>query len=132
MTYFIHATKWKMLTISQGFSLKKVVKLHGLLKTIVYDRNDRFLSHFWRTIWTRLGTKLLFFITCHPQTVGETEVVNMFIFTLLKVILKGKNKSLDECLPYIEFVYNRVVHTFTNLSPFEVVYFTFRYTFFIT
>jgi len=36
--------------------------------------------------------------------------------------MKGNHKSWDECLPYIEFAYNRVVHKTTNISPFKVVY----------
>jgi len=41
---------------------------------------------------------------------------------LLRVLLKGNHKSWDEYLPHIEFSYNRVVHSTTKLSPFEVVY----------
>nr|KYP49453.1 Transposon Ty3-G Gag-Pol polyprotein [Cajanus cajan] len=36
--------------------------------------------------------------------------------------IKGNKKTWDDCLPHIEFAYNRVVHKTTNLSPFEVVY----------
>jgi len=99
-----------------------VVRLHGLPKTIVSDRDAKFLSHFWRTLWSRLGTKLSFSTSCHPQTDGQTEVVNRSLSTLLRVLLKGNHKSWDEYLPHIEFAYNRVVHSTTKLSPFEVVY----------
>ena len=37
-------------------------------------------------------------------------------------MLKGNHRSWDECLPHIEFAYNRVVHSTTKLPPFEVVY----------
>ncbi|RDY05022.1 hypothetical protein CR513_11185, partial [Mucuna pruriens] len=43
----------------------EVVRLHGLLKTIVLDRDSKFLGHFWRSLWSKLGTKLLFSTTYH-------------------------------------------------------------------
>nr|KYP65388.1 Transposon Ty3-I Gag-Pol polyprotein [Cajanus cajan] len=101
---------------------RDVVELHGLPKSIVSDRDTNFLSHFWRVLWSRLGTKLLFSTTFHPQTDGQTEVVNRSLSTMLRVVLKGNHKSWDEYLPHIEFAYNRVVHKATNISPFEVVY----------
>jgi hypothetical protein len=31
-------------------------------------------------------------------------------------------KSWEECLPFVEFAYNRVVHSTTSFSTFEIVY----------
>jgi translation initiation factor IF-1 len=36
--------------------------------------------------------------------------------------LKTNLKLWEECLPHIEFAYNRSVHSTTNVSPFQVVY----------
>jgi hypothetical protein len=69
-----------------------------------------------------LGTKLLFYTTCHPQTDGQTEVVNHTLSTMLRAVLKTNLKLWEECLPHIEFAYNRSVHSMMKVSPFQVVY----------
>jgi hypothetical protein len=37
-------------------------------------------------------------------------------------VLKKNLKMWEECLPHVEFAYNRVVHSITKVSPFQVVY----------
>jgi hypothetical protein len=64
----------------------------------------------------------LFSTTCHPQTDGETDVVNCTLYTMLRAILKTNLKLWEECLPHIEFAYNRSVHSTMKVSPFQVVY----------
>jgi hypothetical protein len=81
-----------------------------------------FLAIFWRTLWAKLETKLLFSTTCHPQTVGQTEVVNRTLSTMLRAILKKNIKMWEECLPHVEFAYNRSLHSTTKMCPFEIVY----------
>ncbi|KAL4283124.1 hypothetical protein GQ457_16G018780 [Hibiscus cannabinus] len=64
----------------------------------------------------------MFSTTCHPQTDGQTEVVNRGLSTLLRVVIKKNIKTWEDCLPHVEFAYNHDVHSATNMSPFEVVY----------
>jgi len=73
-------------------------------------------------LWAKLGTKLLFSTTCHPQTDGQTEVVNRTLSTMLRAVLKKNLKLWEDCLPHVEFAYNRAVHSTTNSCPFEIVY----------
>ena len=101
---------------------REVVRLHGMPRSIVSDRDAKFLSYFWKTLWAKLGTKLLFSTTCHPQTDGQTEVVNRTLSTLLRAIIKKNIKTWEDCLPHVEFAYNRAVHYTTKFSPFEIVY----------
>ena len=42
---------------------REIVRLHGVPRTIVSDRDTKFLSYFWNTLWDKLTT-------CYPQTDG--------------------------------------------------------------
>ena len=53
---------------------------------------------------------------------GQTEVVNRTLSTLLRAVIQRNLKNWEECLPHVEFAYNRSVHGSTNCSPFKVVY----------
>jgi hypothetical protein len=64
----------------------------------------------------------LFSTTCHPQTDGQTEAVNRTLSTMFRAVLKTNLKLWEECLPHVEFAYNRSVHSTTKVSPFQVVY----------
>ena len=122
MAHFIACHKTDDATHVADLFFKEIVRLHGVPKSIVSDRDVKFLSYFWKVLWGKLGTKLLFSTTCHPQTDGQTEVVNRTLTTLLRAIIQKNLKNWENCLPFIEFAYNRSIHSTTNMSPFEIVY----------
>jgi transposase InsO family protein len=122
MAYFIPCHKSNNASHVTDLFFSKIVHLHGVPNTIVSDRDAKFLSHFCRTLWLKLGTKLPFSTTCHPQTNGQTKVVNHTLSTILRTVLKSNLKLWDECLSHIEFAYNRSMNSTMELSPFQVVY----------
>ncbi|GJY96475.1 RNA-directed DNA polymerase [Tanacetum coccineum] len=122
MAYFVPCLK--MFDASQVARLyfAEIVKLHGVPKTLTSDRDVKFVSHFWRTLWTCLGSKLQFSSSHHPQTDGKTEVVNRSLGNLLRCLIGDNTKQWDLILPQAEFAYNRAVNCTIGKSPFEVVY----------
>jgi hypothetical protein len=88
MAHFIPCHKRDNASHVADLFFTEIICLHGVPNTIVSDRDAKLLRHFWRTLWFKLGTKLLFSTTCHPQTDGQTEVVNHTLSTMLRVVLK--------------------------------------------
>ena len=64
----------------------------------------------------------MFSTTCHPQTDGQTKVVNRTLSALLRAIIKKNIKTWEDCLPLVEFAYNRSVYSATKYSSFEIIY----------
>ena len=129
MTHFIPYHKTDDASHVAELFFKEVGRLHGMLRTIVSDRDAKLLSYFWKTMWCKLGTKLLFSTTCHSQIDGQTKVVNRTLSTLLRPIIKKNIKIWEDCLPHVEFAYNRTIYSITKFSLFEIVYGLIHYSF---
>ena len=40
----------------------------------------------------------------------------------MRALISKNIKTWEECLPHVEFAYNRFLHSTTKFSPFEIVY----------
>ena len=58
----------------------------------------------------------------HPQTDGQTKVVNRSFGDLLRCLTSEHVKSWVQKLCQAEFTHNHVVNWSTGFSPFQVVY----------
>ena len=90
MAHFVSCNKTMDASHVADLYFWEIVRLHGIPKSMVSDRNSKFFSHFWRILWWKLGTKLNFNTSFLPQTDGQTEVTNQSVGNLLKSYM-GKN-----------------------------------------
>jgi hypothetical protein len=66
MAHFIPCQKTNDATHISNLFFKEVVRLHGLPRSIVSDRDTKFIGNFWRKLWKNLGTNLAFRSAYHP------------------------------------------------------------------
>ena len=76
MAHFVPCNKTANASSIVVLYFKEIVKLRGVPKTITSNCDSKFVSHFLRTLWRKLGTTLQLSSSYHPQTNGQTEDVN--------------------------------------------------------
>jgi transposase InsO family protein len=88
-----------------------VIKLRGVPKTIVSDRDKIFTSLFWKELFRLLGTHLIFSSSYHPQTDGQTERVNQCLEMYLRCMVYDAPKKWKALLSQAEFWNNSSFHS---------------------
>ena len=102
--------------------VREIVRLHGVPKTIVSDRDAKFGSMFWKSLQDALGTKLQFSTAFHPQTDGQSERTIQTLEDMLRSCVLSWKGSWEDQLELVEFAYNNSYHSSVRAAPFEVLY----------
>nr|GEW78243.1 reverse transcriptase domain-containing protein [Tanacetum cinerariifolium] len=102
--------------------LKEVVAKHGVLVSIISDRDGKFTSHFWKSLNKELGTRLDMSITYHLETDGQSERTIQTLENMLRACVLNFRKGWDKHLLLVEFLYNNSYHTSIKAAPFEALY----------
>ena len=102
--------------------LELVCKLHGFPRSLISDRDPIFISKFWCELFKLSGTQLRMSTSYHPQSDGQTEVLNRVLEQYLRSFVHGKPSQWGKFLSLAEWCYNTTCHSSMNLSPFEITY----------
>ena len=119
MCHFLPTTKSVTAKETADLFIKNIFRLHGLPKSIVSDRDPKFTSEFWTSLFERLGTKLLMSTADHPQTDGQSEKANGYILSVLRALCFENPSTWVSLLPMAEFAINNAISSATGASPFR-------------
>jgi hypothetical protein len=99
-----------------------IVRLHGFPTSIVSDRDPVFTGNVWRDLFKLADITLRMSMAFHPQTDGQSEVVNKIIVMYLRCITGDRPRAWVDWLSWAEYCYNTSFHSALRATPFEVVY----------
>lgn len=102
--------------------MEHVVRLHGLPKSIVSDRDSKFTAKFWRELHRLMGTKMLMSTAFHPQTDGASERAIRSVSQILRGKVRADQRDWAEKIPMTEFAINSAINSSTGFAPFELNY----------
>ncbi|GKD75517.1 putative reverse transcriptase domain-containing protein, partial [Tanacetum coccineum] len=98
--YFLHMREGDTLKKLTRQYLKEVVSRHGVPVSIIFDRDGRFTSHFWKSLNKALGTRLDMSTTYHLETDGQSKRTIQTLKDMLRacVLDFGKDEVEDSQL----------------------------------
>ncbi|KAL0413692.1 UNVERIFIED_CONTAM: hypothetical protein Sradi_1570900 [Sesamum radiatum] len=100
----------------------EIYRLHGMPKSIISNRDPRFLSTFWRELFRLSGTTLAYSSAYHPQTDGQTEVVYRVLSTYLSCFVSKEPQLWFRYLHLVEFWYNSSHQSSIGMTPYQALY----------
>jgi hypothetical protein len=115
--YFIPCTSTIDTTGTVNLLWHHVVKHMGMPLVIVSDRDPHFLSSFWSSLAHHFDTKLAMSTAAHPQTDGQTEILNQRLETMLHTYVNKDRNDWSDYLDVLMLAYNNSVHSATKEAP---------------
>ncbi|KAJ2903488.1 hypothetical protein MKZ38_009887 [Zalerion maritima] len=101
---------------------QKIKLKHGSPRGIVSDRDSKITSKFWARVCHKALIKRRLSTAFHPQTDGQTEILNRILEHYLRAFASNEQASWAKLLPAAEFAYNNSRNSTTGISPFRALY----------
>jgi hypothetical protein len=99
--------------------MREIYRHHGLPLKIVTDRDSRFTSKFWVSLFQLLDTRLAMSTPFHPNT-DPAERVNQSLEIMLRMYTNDNSTDWDDYLPAVEFAHNNALVSSTGFTPFQL------------
>ena len=127
LTKQVHFVPMKESISAHGVAMlffNHIVRHHGLPKAIVSNRDRKFISRFWKTLFRLCGTALRMSTAYHPQSDGQTERMNRTLEEALRSYVGHDQTTWDEYLVPLEIAFNSAQFARTDMTPW---YFNYSY-----
>ncbi|MCO5552778.1 hypothetical protein L7F22_006295 [Adiantum nelumboides] len=122
---FVMLISWKYTSLAQEIArlfIRFWYPITGLPKTITSDRDTKFTSQFWKSLFDNFGTRLQFSSAFHPQTDVQTEIYNLLAFDVLKAYCHDQQNRWDYHLPLVEAILNDTYSSSIGQTPYEAAF----------
>ncbi|GJS84054.1 putative reverse transcriptase domain-containing protein [Tanacetum coccineum] len=116
-THFIPTRERDSIETLTRLYIKEIVSWHGVSISIISDRDSHFISIFWQSIKSALGTQLDMSTAYHPETDGQSERTIQTLKDMLRACVIDFGKGWERHLPLVEFSYNNrpeIIHETTE------------------
>ncbi|CAN6712295.1 unnamed protein product [Malus baccata var. baccata] len=121
-THFIPVREKYSLSRLAELFISKIVKYHGILVSIISNRDPRFTSKFWIAFQEALGSRLFYSTSYHPQIDGQSERTIQTLEDMLRSSVLQFGDAWHKRLDLMEFAYNNNFHSSIGMSPFKALY----------
>ena len=125
LTKMAHFVPCKAALKAEGVAtlyVQHIFRLHGWPKTIISDRDGRFLDAFWQNMCSQLGANMIMSTAHHHQTAGQAERMNRVLEETLRHFVSDKMDDWDDLLAAAEFAVNNSYQHSICSTPFYLNY----------
>ncbi|KAI1001697.1 hypothetical protein K3495_g6500 [Podosphaera aphanis] len=94
----------------------------GVPESIVSDRGPQFISESWGALCAFLGIKRNLSTAIHPETDGQTEIMNKYLDLRLRPFVNHFQDNWSRLLPLMDFAQLALHHDSIDTSPYQLLH----------
>lgn len=102
--------------------VREIVRLHGVLMSIVSNKDTRFKTRLWQSLQTIMETQLTISTAYHPQTDSQSKLKIQILEDMLRACVLDFKGSWKKYLSLAEFAYNNCFQASVGMAHFEALY----------